>query len=58
MIWGFLRPLVWCRSRYGNGDYGDGWGYVDGNGQGNGYGYGDGHGDGNGHGHGDGGGGP
>jgi len=27
MIWGFLRPLVWCRSCYGNGNaYGYGHG--------------------------------
>ena len=27
MIWGFLRPLVWCDSRYSPGDgYGDGYG--------------------------------
>ena len=37
MIWAFLRPLVWCRSRYGDGrSYGygdgDGYGYDHGNG--------------------------
>ena len=26
MIWGFLRPLVWCRSCYGHTDDGDGFG--------------------------------
>ena len=41
MIWGFLRPLVWCRSCYGNGG---GWGGGDG--WGDGYGHGDGDGDG------------
>ena len=29
MIWGFLRPLVWCRSCSGDGD-GDGYGCGDG----------------------------
>jgi hypothetical protein len=58
VIWGFLRPLVWCRSCYGNGDYDNGW-CDDGNGNGWGYGhgygddYGDGDGFGNGYGHGD-----
>jgi hypothetical protein len=33
MIWTFLRPLVWCRSCYGDGD-GDGYGYGSGDGSG------------------------
>ena len=37
MIWAFLRPLVWCEHRYGDGrSYGygdgDGYGYDHGNG--------------------------
>jgi len=49
MIWGFLRPLVWCPTQWGYG-YGDRWGdggsyhgYDDGY---HGYGYSDGDGDG------------
>ena len=40
MIWGFLRPLVWCRSRFG---IAYGYGHGDGDGHGDGYGDGDGH---------------
>ena len=36
MIWAFLRPLVWCRSRFG-----DGYGRHSGDGYGDGHGHGD-----------------
>ena len=62
MIWSFLRPLVWCEHRYGNGGgvghgdsgngYGDsGYGYGNGDSYGrhNGYGNSYGWGDGDGH---------
>ena len=49
MIWAFLRPLVWCLCRHGDGDdssFGDGYfGHGNGNGSGEGYNYGHGAGD-------------
>jgi hypothetical protein len=46
-IWGFLRPLVWSKSHYG-----DGSGRLDGDGDGDGNGHHDGYGYGNGNGYG------
>ena len=46
MIWGFLRPLVWCEYCWGCGDSG---GFRDGDGYSDGYGDGDGDGDGRGY---------
>ena len=44
MIWSFLKPLVWCETRWGNGDdavYGDGFGRGTGDQHGDGRGRGD-----------------
>ena len=53
MIWSFLKPLVWCETRWGNSvkvENGDGYGYGDGYHWGFGRGTGDQHGDGRGRG--------